>query len=204
MSSKTDFYSFTLLLQYLQSFDFHRTSNVCVFISTVSLSLPSDLISFDVHQIPFQQYSCQNPQQSHLLDSCTLLYQNKTKHDTWLPFIHLLCCRLLNVGQEHLIQISDTEIYDSQPPMRLQFATTHQCVLFGSFPIYHRNYVKYIYFLLKLTLSLTLLLLNQCPALNGSHQLISFSIPITKQTNNNTHPAHLSCNNEMYPFCPSL
>lgn len=154
---KTDFYSFIQLLQYLQSFDFRRTSNVYVFISTVSLSLPSDLISFGVHQIPFQQYSCQNPQQSHLLDSCTLLHQNKTKHDTWLPSIHLLCCRLLNAGQkQHLTQISDAEIYDSQPPMRLQFATTHQCFLFCSFPIYHRNYVKYIYFLLKLTLSLTI------------------------------------------------
>lgn len=80
-------YSFTQLLPDLESFDFCRTSNVYIFISTVSLSFPSELISITVHQIPFQQHSCQNPQQSHLLDSLhpTVPKQNKMWH---LAFIY--------------------------------------------------------------------------------------------------------------------
>ena len=83
---KNRLYSFTQLLPDLQSFDFCMTSNVYIFISTVSLSFPSELIAFTVHQIPFQEHSCQNPHTPY----CTKTKWNKTWHLTFIYSSSLL------------------------------------------------------------------------------------------------------------------
>ena len=91
---KTDFYSFTQLLQDLQSFDFrvHIYIN-CLPITSFWLNFfccASDSIS-----------TIFSPKPSAITFTWLLApYCTKTKHDTWLPSIHLLCCRLLSVEQK--------------------------------------------------------------------------------------------------------